>query len=235
MAVLSPLKENASLDKLAYEKIKNAILTFKFLPNQALIEGELAAQLGISKTPVRDALMQLEREDLVARVPFKGTYVSDINKQDMADTYEIRIALEGLAIHLATKSLTEDDLKQLERLVEEHNHALKQHEIVNVLQINSDFHSVIIDRCSNTKLIKNLHLLDDSLKRYRLLSIAQGNRLEKSVPEHRAILEALKRRDADAAEIAMKHHLQSAMNDLSTQNFAELEKKLHIEIDEINK
>lgn len=231
MAVLSPLKENASLDKLAYEKIKNAILTFQFLPNQALIEGELAAQLGISKTPVRDALMQLEREDLVTRVPFKGTYVSDINKQDMADTYEIRIVLEGLAIHLATKSLTEDDLKHLERLLEEHDHALKQHEIVNVSQINSDFHSIIIKCCSNPKLIKNLHLLDDSLKRYRLLSIAQGNRLEKSVPEHRAILEALKKRDAEAAEKAMKFHLQSAMQDLYTQDFAELERKLHLGIE----
>ncbi len=224
--MLSPLGGTASLDKLAYEKIKDAILTFHFLPNQALIEGELAAQLGISKTPVRDALMQLEREGLVSRIPFKGTYVSDLNNQDMADIYEIRIVLEGLAIRTAIDNLTEKDFARLEDLINEHDQALKRREFPKASRINGDFHNLIISRCPNIRLQKTLLLLDDHLKRYRLLSIAQGKRMEKSIPEHRAIFTALKNRDAGKAEEAMRSHLHSAMKDLYNQDFSELEQML---------
>jgi DNA-binding GntR family transcriptional regulator len=224
--MLSPLGGTSSLDKLAYEKIKDAILTFHFLPNQALIEGELAVQLGISKTPVRDALMQLEREGLVSRVPFKGTYVSDLNNQDMADIYEIRIELEGLAIHTAIQNLTDEDFSRLEGLIEEHDLALKRREVARASKINGEFHNLIISRCPNQRLQKTLLLLDDHLKRYRLLSIAQGKRMEKSIPEHRAIFDALKKRDAGSAEKAMRSHLESAMKDLYNQDFSELEQIL---------
>lgn len=224
MGALKPLRDNASLDKLAYERIKDAILSFDFMPNQALVEGELASQLRISKTPVRDALMRLEKEGLVIRIPFKGTYVSDISNQDMADIYEIRIALEGLAIRLATEFITDDDLQRLEKLMERHTEALAQRNVPKAMQINSEFHSLIINRCKNQRLVESLILLDDHLKRYRLLSIAQGLRLEKSVPEHRNIFEALKERNASKAETAMKEHLHSAMQDLYQQDFSELEK-----------
>lgn len=224
MGALKPLRDNASLDKLAYERIKDAILSFDFMPNQVLVEGELASQLKISKTPVRDALMRLEKEGLVIRIPFKGTYVSDISNQDMADTYEIRIALEGLAIRLATEFITEDDLQHLEKLMERHTEALEQRNVPKAMQINGEFHGTIINRCKNQRLVENLILLDDHLKRYRLLSIAQGLRLEKSVPEHRHIYEALNERNAQKAEAAMKEHLKSAMQDLYQQDFSELEK-----------
>ena len=223
---LEPVEEATSLDKLAYDKIKDAILTFHFLPNQALIEGELAEQLRISKTPVRDALMRLEKEELVTRVPFKGTYVSDVNNQDMADIYEIRSVLEGLAIRMAVNNLTDEDFARMDKLIEDHDKALKQKEVAVVSNINSEFHSIIIQKCPNARLRKYLYQLDDQLKRYRLLSIAQGVRLEKSIPEHKAILNALKERDALKAEEAMKDHLISAMKDLYTQDFTELEQLL---------
>jgi len=227
MPGLTPLTESPSLDKLAYDQIKEAILTFQFLPNQALIEGDLASQLGISKTPVRDALMRLEKEGLVVRLAYKGTYVSDINNQDMMEIYQIRIVLEGLAIRLAAEAMVEEDFDALQKLIERHEVTLKQHDVRLVSEINSKFHNIIIARCSNHRLTDMLHVLDDHLKRYRLLSISQGQRFVKSVPEHRAILEALRARDAEKAEQAMRVHLQSAMEDLYTQNFEELEKQLH--------
>lgn len=227
MISLSPLSEPPSLDKLAYEKIKQAILTFQFLPNQALVEGELAAQLGISKTPVRDALMRLEKEGLVTRVPYKGTYVSDINNQDMANIFQIRIVLEGLAVRLAVEALDEEDFSRMQVLITEHARAIHDRDVLATSRINSDFHNVIIQHCSNERLIQMLHNLDDHLKRYRLLSISQGMRSDKSVPEHQAILDAAQKRDADAAELAMKQHLFSAMEDLYDQNFEELEQQLH--------
>jgi DNA-binding GntR family transcriptional regulator len=227
MVTLSPLKDSPSLDKLAYEKIKEAILTFQFLPNAALVEGELASQLGISKTPVRDALMRLEKEGLVTRIPYKGTYVSDINNQDMANIFTIRIVLEGLAIHLATELLTEDDFQQMQKLIADHAEALKKGDVRGVSRINTEFHNIIVNCCSNPRLQQMLHNLDDHLKRYRLLSISQGTRTEKSVPEHQAILDAVRARDPKRAEEAMQIHLTSAMQDLYDQDFEELEQKLH--------
>jgi DNA-binding GntR family transcriptional regulator len=223
MGVLKPLHETVSLEKLAYDRIKDAILTFGFMPNQALVEGDLALQLGISKTPVRDALMRLEREGLVSRIPFKGTYVSDINNQDMADIYTIRAVLEGLAIRLATEFITPEEIERLDELTNQHAIALSQKDFSGVAKINAEFHGIILRKCNNQRLIKNLEDLDDLLKRYRLLSIVQGVRLEKSVPEHKAIVAALKEHDPLKAEMAMKEHLQSAMKDLYKQDFSELE------------
>lgn len=227
MISLTPLSEPPSLDKLAYEKIKEAILTFQFLPNQALVEGELASQLGISKTPVRDALMRLEKEGLVTRIPYKGTYVSDINNQDMANIFQIRIVLEGLAIRLATDNLTEEDLAQMQQSINDYSKALQDKDVSRSSRINSEFHNIIIQRCSNPRLVTMLHNLDDHLKRYRLLSISQGTRTDKSVPEHQRILEACRLRNAQAAEEAMRQHLFSAMEDLYDQDFEELEQQLH--------
>lgn len=230
MNTLTPLEETPSLDKLAYEKIKEAILTFQFLPNQALVEGELAIQLGISKTPVRDALLRLEKEGLVIRIPYKGTHVSDINNQDMENIFMIRIALEGLAIQLATEKLTEEDFRRMDELIVQHEESLARRDVANVSIINSIFHNVIINRCDNPLLEQMLHNLDDHLKRYRLLSISQWTRTEKSVPEHRTILENLRARNPQGAETAMRVHLQSAMQDLYGQDYEELERNLRLSL-----
>ncbi len=227
MTSLAPLVDTPSLDKLAYQKIKEAILTFQFLPGQNLVEGELAAQLGISKTPVRDALMRLEKEGLVSRQPYKGTFVSDITNQDMVNIFEIRVVLEGLAVKLAAKALTDDDLARMEGLIKKHDAALQEQDYVKASQINADFHGMILEKCSNQRLREMLHNLDDHLKRYRLLSIAQGVRVDKSVPEHRHIVEILRSGDPEKAEEAMKDHLNSAMWDLYDQDFEELEQRLH--------
>ena len=223
---LTPLKDSLSLNSLAYQQIKEAILSFAFLPNQALIEADLAAQLGISKTPVRDALRQLEQDGLVERVAFRGTYVSGISNQDMAYTYQIRIVLEGLAVRLAAPALSEEDLDQLNDMIHEHEAALEQGHHLEASFINAGFHNRIIQYCGNPRLIRMLDFLDDNLKRYRLLSIAQGLRKEKSIQEHRAIFSALKSRNPLAAEMSMQSHLNSAIQDLSDQNFEELWRNL---------
>ncbi len=227
MSTLGPLMDTPSLDKLAYERIKQAILTFEFLPNQNLVEGELAAQLRISKTPVRDALMRLEREGLVTRQPYKGTFVTDVNKQDMTNIFEIRICLEGLAVRLAARALTQDDFATLQKLINEHEKALQAQNYSKASEINGKFHHVIYQRCSNQRLQDMLRNLEDHLTRYRLLSVSQGMRSDKSVAEHQAILDALLAGDVEAAVSSMEQHLSSAMNDLYVQDFEELEQAIH--------
>ena len=94
-----------SLEKFSYESIKEAILTFRLYPGQTLVEGELAHQLGISKTPVRDALLRLEKEGFIIKFPYKGYSVTEITRESIADMFEIRSALEGLAPAGHTKLL----------------------------------------------------------------------------------------------------------------------------------
>jgi DNA-binding GntR family transcriptional regulator len=223
MGALKPLKVDISLDKLAYDRIKDAILTFQFMPGEILIEGELATQLGISKTPVRDALIWLEKEGLVTRIPFKGTHVTDINNQDMVNFLEIRTVLEGLAIRHATELLSDTDIEKLEKLIDKQHQALNKKDYAAVSKINTEFHGLILQKCNNPHLLKTLEALDDLLKRYRLLSIVQGLGFEKAIPEHKSIIAALKNRDPLEAEKAMKEHLMSAMNDLNSQDLTKLE------------
>jgi DNA-binding GntR family transcriptional regulator len=224
---LTPVGDLVSREKLAYEKIKEAILTFQLLPGQSLVENELAAQLEISKTPVRDALLQLEKEGLVTRILYKGAYVSGVTPQDMAELYEIRVVIEGYATRIAAPLLTDEEIETAEQIIEEQLKALKEKNNIEVLRLNRCFHDLIVLKCPNQRLKQILANLEDHLKRYRLLSTYQAGRLEKSMPEHFDILKAIKSRDAKAAEEAMKKHLASLENDLINQNFDELVKRIH--------
>ena len=106
-----------SLKDRAYAAIKEAILSLKLQPGTLLVETELARQLGISKTPVRDALQELEREGLVTRILFKGTYVTEVSARDAEEIFQLRAVLEGLAARLATPRLTPEDLARARQLL----------------------------------------------------------------------------------------------------------------------
>lgn len=223
---LSHIESSRSLDRLAYDKIKSAILNFRLLPGQSLVEADLAEQLMISKTPVRDALMRLQREGLVKRLPYKGSFVSEISNQDMVDIFEIRIVLESLAASLVSQEITHSEIDEMEKLIEQHEYALKFGKNSEIAQSNAKFHHLIVSRCTNPHLHNILNEIDDKLKRYRALSISQDTRRDKSVKEHRVILNALREKDAQGAEKAMKNHLQSAMQDLYDQDFEALVQKI---------
>jgi len=199
----------------AYAAIKDAILSMQLEPGQPLVEEELARQLGISKTPVRDALQELEREGFVTRVLFKGTYVSEITARDAEEIFQLRAVLEGLAARLATPRLTAEELAQAEELLDAADEARQQGNLALCSQLGARFHRLIIEKSTNQRLIPILDNLEDHTRRLRMLSDRIYGRLEKSSGEHRRILEALKRGDPLAAEQAVRHHLHSVLRDLS--------------------
>ncbi len=186
------------------------------------MESDLARQLGISKTPVRDSLLRLEKEGLVVKVPFKGSYVASITHESVIELFEIRAVLEGLAARLAIPEITPDEITDLTRVVDSHEKALRNGAISEAAGYNRKFHQTIIQHCTNERLLQILGNLDDHLQRFRLLSNYQRGTALKSVEEHRQVLAALKKQDGAAVEQTMRQHLQNVLVDLSEQDFDQL-------------
>lgn len=212
---LSPMSVGLTLTERVYETIKVAILDLRYRPGTPLVEDDLARQLGTSKTPVRDALLTLERDGLVTKIPYRGTYVSEVSLRDAAEIFELRAVLEGLASSLATREFSPHDLDDAERLLDEADRALAQNDRELCSTLGAQFHTMIHERAANRRLIPILDKLEEQLRRLRKLSDRLQGRLEKSGLEHRRILAGLRTGDPQQAEAAMRAHLDSVARDFA--------------------
>jgi DNA-binding GntR family transcriptional regulator len=212
---MTPLEIPTSLKDQAYRRIKEAILSLELKPGEPLVESDLAERLGISKTPVRDALTELRREGLVTKIPYSGTFVSEITTRDVAEIIEIRAVLEGLAARLATPVLTEAELERLDALINSELDSIAQGNMERASQLNGEFHDIIIHKVGNQRLVSILENIEDQMRRVRALSSQLRGRLRKSAEEHRTVLAALCERDPDRVEQMFRVHMLSVLEDLS--------------------
>lgn len=214
---LAQIKTPVPLTEKAYCVIKEAILSMQLQPGTALVEQDLANQLGISKIPLREALHQLENDGLVTRVPYKGVYVSNVSVKEAVEIAAIRGVLEGLAARLAAKRLSVEQLEQAEAILNEAERALQQKDTELCTAKGKEFHDFIIERCGNSELAPILEMLDNRFHRFRLLSNEFRGRTALSLREHQRVLRALKRRDPEAVERAMRDHLTSVCSELGKE------------------
>jgi DNA-binding GntR family transcriptional regulator len=212
---LNPVRTGMTLTERVYTTIKEAILDLKLQPGSPLVEDELARQLGTSKTPVRDALFTLERDGLVTKIPYKGTYVSEVSLRDATEIFELRAVLEGLAARLAADGFGPEEFAEADRLLDAADEARARGDREAASQLGAQFHWLILQQAENRRLKPILAKLEEHLRRLRRLSDLRQGRLEKSAREHRAILAALRARDAYAVEGAMRNHLQSVVADFA--------------------
>lgn len=212
---LEKVSGSLSLKDKAYEAIKEAILSLRLEPGAPLVEADLAQQLGISKTPVREALQELEREGFVSRILFKGTYVTEVTMKDLAEVFQLRAVLEGLATRLATPLFSLQELDQIAQNLTASEAALDKGDRARCSELGKCLHDAIINKADNQRLVLIIRNLDDHVQRFRALSDQIAGRLHKSVQEHRRILAALRQRDPALAEQAMRQHLFSVLQDLS--------------------
>ncbi|HZW03841.1 MAG TPA: GntR family transcriptional regulator, partial [Anaerolineaceae bacterium] len=219
-------------EKLAYDSIKSAILGFQLMPDDSLVETDLARQLGISKTPVRDALSRLEKEGFVEKIPYKGYTVTGLSHEKVIEIFEIRAALEGLAARQATRNFTEQDLDLARDLVRRQQDAAHRGDIQAASDLNKQFHGLLLNRAKNGWLRQILGNLEDHLQRYRMLSNFQQGRLEKSVAEHNTILSLIADRQPEKAEEAGRAHLLSVLDDLQQQDFNDLIDRIRREMED---
>ena len=199
--------EYLPLRDVVFNTLRDAILTGKLVPGERLMENQLADKLGVSRTPVREALRMLELENLVELVPRKGAQVLDMSEKDITNILEVRSALEGLATSVACKKMSKEDLQQLKNLEVDFEKAVADNDVEHFVDIDEDFHDLIFAATENDKLINIFRNLRIQLYRYRMAQ-AKNNETSMStiVAHHRSIIRAIENHDAEeGASIAQGH------------------------------
>ena len=199
--------EYLPLRDVVFNTLRDAILTGKLVPGERLMENQLADKLGVSRTPVREALRMLELENLVELVPRKGAQVLDMSEKDITNILEVRSALEGLATSLACKKMSKEDLQQLKSMEADFEKAVADNDVEHFVDIDEDFHDLIFAATENDKLINIFRNLRIQLYRYRMAQ-AKNNETSMStiVAHHRSIIRAIENHDAEeGASIAQGH------------------------------
>ena len=199
--------EYLPLRDVVFNTLRDAILTGKLVPGERLMENQLAEKLGVSRTPVREALRMLELENLVELVPRKGAQGLDMSEKDIVNILEVRSALEGLATSVACKKMSKEDLQQLKNMEVDFEKAVAENDVEHFVDIDEDFHDLIFAATENDKLINIFRNLRIQLYRYRMAQ-AKNNETSMStiVAHHRSIIRAIENHDVEeGASIAQGH------------------------------
>lgn len=202
------------LRELVLEALREAIFNGVLQPRERLMEIQLAEELGVSRTPVREALRKLEQEGFIVMVPRKGAYVADLSLKDIEDVFEIRIALEGLAASLSAERITDEELEVMERLLAEKAEAIKSLNMEKLVEVDTQFHETIYNSSRNERLSNIISNLREQIQRYRTTSLAYPGRMQRSLEEHRSIVEAIQARDPILAKQLVQDHIENAENTL---------------------
>ncbi len=200
--------EYLPLRDVVFNTLRDAILTGKLEPGERLMENQLAEKLGVSRTPIREALRMLEIENLVELTPRKGAQVLDMSKKDVIDILEVREVLEGLGAQLACQKMTPEALLELKKTQEEMEKAAKEGNVEKMANADEHFHDIIFLSTKNEKLIQMFNHLRIQLYRYRLAHVKLEMGIKNIIAQHRRILEAIEQRDANAGESLAKEHIQ---------------------------
>jgi len=197
------------LREIVLEALREAIVSGVLEPGERLMEIQLAEELGVSRTPIREAIRKLELEGFVVMIPRKGAYVAGVSYKDVKDVFEIRAALEGLAAGLAAEKITDEEIEQMERVL----HYEKEPEnLEEMIQADTDFHALLYKASRNEKLIGILANLREQIQRFRATSLAVPGRVKYAIAEHREILEAIARHDVKEAQALATAHIETAAN-----------------------
>ena len=173
------------------------------------MELQLASKLGVSRTPIREAIRMLEQEGLAVTIPRKGAEVAKMTEKDMEDVLQIREVLDELAVSLACDNISEEEMQELERNMIRFENSIKSGDLKSLAQTDVEFHDVIYRATGNTKLITMLNNLREQIYRYRVEYLKDEKAHPVLMKEHRAIVAALKRRDKAKVTEAMKVHVEN--------------------------
>ena len=204
------LDDYKPLREVVFENIRKAIIEGVLKPGERLMEIQLSEQLGVSRTPVREAIRMLELEGLVVMLPRKGAYVANISKKDLMDILEVRVGLEGLAAYCATDRMTKDHIKKLETISKELEEAVYKNDVETMLAKDEEFHTLIFEATGNKRLISMMINIWETVYRFRLMYMSDYSSAVNTVDEHKKIIEAFKKGKANLAEKLAKEHIELA-------------------------
>lgn len=197
-----------SLADRVFEKLENDIIFGVYPRGEILTELKLVEQLGVSRTPIREALRRLEQERLISDTA-RGSVVLGITEDDLKDILMIRLKLEGVATYYATKNMTAEGIKELEDVLDLQEFYLSKGDTENIRRMDDAFHGLICKLSGHTVIADTLLPLRRKSQRYRKISIGDTNRTKEVIREHRRIFEAIRAGDAEAAEKLTAEHVEN--------------------------
>ncbi|MCH3960352.1 MAG: GntR family transcriptional regulator [Selenomonas sp.] len=224
---LAPIKLDSyqPLREVVCESLREAIRKGILKPGERIMEIQLAEELGVSRTPVREAIRKLELEGYVVMMPRRGTYVANMSIRDINEIFEIRTALESLSNGLAAEHITDEELEHLQRLLVIIGGYIKEGNMEKIVETDIEFHDLMYHAARNQRLVGIISNLRDQLTRFRTLSMSYPGRLEATLDEHKAIVEAIANGDRKLASKAAEKHMENsektllqAMDAMKAQN-----------------
>ena len=202
--------QTGSLRGKVFIQLQNDILNGLYQPGDNLIETKLSEELGVSRTPVREAIRQLELEGLVQSIPNKGAIVKGISAQDIEDIYTIRMLIEGLAARWAAEKINDEELKELREAVDLEEFYTLKNDVSHLLLFDSRFHDIIFKASKSKPLMHTLSTFHHYVQRARNISLNNPERARLVLEEHKAILQAIMEHDAEKAEKLTTLHVRNA-------------------------
>jgi len=200
--------EYIPLRDIVFKTLREAIVTGELKPGERLMEIKLANEMGVSRTPVREAIRKLEQEGLVRLTARKGAEVAPINAKDLKEVLEIRKALEGLACQMACQHATEEQIQDLSRINQDIEEAIGDGDIERIARLDALFHDRIGVYSSNTQLIMILSRLKEHIYRYRLEFIADTRNKRQIIEEHEKIIQDITNKNEKAVRRDIEHHIE---------------------------
>lgn len=202
--------ENAYLPlrDVVFQTLRQAILKGELQPGERLMEIRLAELLGVSRTPIREAIRKLELEGLVVMVPRKGAAVANITEKDTKDVLEVRRTLEMFAVEVACDRITPEQLTRLEAAAEEFEES-KGADLIRIAETDMKFHEIIYEATWNDRLVQMLNHLRENMYRYRIEYLKDPHYYDSLVGEHRQILTAIRNGDQETARRCMRNHIDN--------------------------
>lgn len=203
------MNEYLPLRDVVFNTLRQAILRGELKPGERLMEIALANRLGVSRTPVREAIRMLELEGLVIMIPRRGAQVAQITEQDLNDVLEVRLGLEELAVRFACERITDEEIKALGLAVKEFEKKMSNNELSAQAEADVKFHEIIYGATHNRRLVQIINNIREQMYRYRIEYLKDVESRKTLVKEHYEICDALKRRDAESAVEKMCIHIRN--------------------------
>ncbi|MCI5614373.1 MAG: GntR family transcriptional regulator [Agathobacter sp.] len=197
------------LRDVVYNTLREAILKGELKPGERLMELQLASKLGVSRTPIREAIRMLELEGLAVTIPRKGAEVAKMTVKDMEDVLEVREALDELAAKIACNKITEEQLQTLSKVKDAFEESTKTTDIKQIAMYDEKFHDVIYESTGNVRLVNLLNNLREQIYRYRVEYLKNVEVYPRLIEEHETILKALQDRNQELVVEAMRDHVEN--------------------------
>lgn len=210
------MNEYLPLRDVVFNTLRQAILKGELKPGERLMEIQLANKLGVSRTPVREAIRKLELEGLVLMIPRKGAEVAEITEKSLKDVLEVRKALEELAVQLACERITKEEVEELAKAGEDFKKVLKSKDITEIAEADVRFHDIIYMATDNQKLITLLNNFREQMYRYRVEYLKKEDVHKQLIAEHDAIVEHVSNRNQGEAMAVVCQHIDNQVDAVVT-------------------